>query len=290
MNGLLIIDKPTGITSRDAVNQVQCLLPKKTKLGHTGTLDPLASGVLVLCIGHATKFVEYVQEMTKTYRSRFQLGAKSDTDDADGTITLIENAIPPAIESIEKVFESMIGTIDQLPPSYSAARISGQRAYDLARKGKEVLLQPRKIRIDSIQIHRYEYPFLDVEVTCGKGTYIRSIARDLGNQLNCGALVQELRRTRIGNFTLDHPIRLDFDPKEIHHLMLPVHKAVEHLASLSLDEATLNRLRLGQFVPLTNDSRFSSGTEVSLFDQKDQLHGIGLVDEKGLLRPTKILM
>jgi len=209
MNGLLVIDKPAGMTSRDVVNHVQRWFPRGTKIGHTGTLDPLATGVLVICVGAATKLADVVQAMGKTYHSRFQLGSTSDTDDADGTVTLVPAAAPPTEEELRATLTTFVGEVEQLPPAYSALKVAGRRAHDLARRGEAVELKPRTVRIDAVRLLGYDWPFADVEVDCGKGTYIRAIARDLGAKLGCGGLVQTLRRTRVGSFTAEQALGLD---------------------------------------------------------------------------------
>src|SRR5205823_5252216 len=145
MDGLLVIDKPGGMTSRDVVNRVQRWFPRKTKIGHTGTLDPLATGVLVVCVGAATRLAEYVQAMGKTYTSRFRLGATSTTDDADGDVTETRGAVPPTREQIETARMLFVGAIAQVPPAFSALKVSGERAHDLARSGQEVRLAPRPV-------------------------------------------------------------------------------------------------------------------------------------------------
>src|SRR5438876_10601481 len=151
-HGLLVIAKPSGLTSRDVVNRAQQWFPRGTKIGHTGTLDPLATGVLVLCIGAATRLTEYVQRMQKTYRAGILLGSRSNTDDADGTITPVEDATRPDRAAVELCLSQFVGAIDQVPPGYSAAKVAGRRAYDLARRGNKVDLQPRRVRIDSIDL------------------------------------------------------------------------------------------------------------------------------------------
>ncbi|HJZ54556.1 MAG TPA: tRNA pseudouridine(55) synthase TruB, partial [Gemmataceae bacterium] len=186
MNGLLVIDKPGGMTSRDVVNRVQKWFPRKTKIGHTGTLDPLATGVLVVCVGAATRLADFVQGMGKTYASRFRLGTTSTTDDADGEVTANPAAVPPSCEQIDAAIPAFLGNIEQVPPAFSALKVAGERAHDLARQGKDVALAARTVRIGAIRVLGYEWPWLDVEIDCGKGTYIRSIARDLGTKLGCG--------------------------------------------------------------------------------------------------------
>src|SRR5438132_6288257 len=171
LHGLLVIDKPGGLTSREMVNRVQGWLPPRTRIGHTGTLDPLATGVLVVCIGTATRLTEYVQRMDKVYEVRIHLGARSDTDDADGTIQECEHpGAPPDGAAVADCLQHFVGEIEQVPPNYSAARVSGRRAYELARRGREVDLQPRLVRIYAIDLLAYAYPELTLRVRCGKGT------------------------------------------------------------------------------------------------------------------------
>ena len=205
--GLLVIDKPTGMTSRTAVDRASGWFPRKTRIGHTGTLDPLASGVLVLCIGLATRLTEYVQCMSKVYRAGVTFGASSNTDDAEGAVTPTPHVLVPARQDVERALASFVGAIQQVPPAYSAAMVSGRRAYDLARQGKEVSLTPRTVVVHAIDVLGYEYPHLEIEVRCGKGTYIRSLARDLGEELGCGGFIASLRRLAVGCFQAGEPVR-----------------------------------------------------------------------------------
>lgn len=284
MNGLLVIDKPGGMTSRDAVNRVQRWFPRKTKIGHTGTLDPLATGVLVVCVGAATRLADYVQAMGKSYSSRFRLGATSTSDDADGTVTEAPEAPPPTRERIDAALAGFIGTIEQTPPAVSALKVGGRRAHDLVRRGQDVALAPRTVRIDAIRVVRYEWPFLDVEVDCGKGTYIRSIARDLGAALGCGALVETLRRTRVGPFTVEQGVAPERDPAGV--TLLPMRTAVAGMEHVRLDENQLVRLRQGQRVPAAG-SNAADGKELAVLDARGELVGIGIA-EPGLIKPSAI--
>lgn len=200
--GVLNLLKPEGITSRDLVNRVQRLV-KPAKVGHAGTLDPMATGVLLVCVGPATKLISLLQEGAKTYLTEFTLGMSSDTDDATGKISLPETpAEPRQLAEIIPYLEAMTGNVLQVPPDFSAVHINGQRAYDLARRGESLDLSAKTVRIDEIRILKYFWPKLELEITCGSGTYIRSIARDLGLQLGCGALMSRLERTRVGKFSI----------------------------------------------------------------------------------------
>jgi tRNA pseudouridine55 synthase len=288
MNGLLVIDKPGGMTSRDVVNRVQKWFPRKTKIGHTGTLDPLATGVLVVCVGAATRLADFVQAMGKTYRSRFLLGATSDSDDADGRVTLTPASIPPTREQIDAVLAGFIGDIEQVPPAVSALKVEGRRAHDLARKGEDVKLAARTVRIDAIRVLGYEWPHLDVEIDCGKGTYIRSIARDLGARLGCGGLVQMLRRTRIGPFTADQGLGLHVTPEEAQAKLLPMATAVTGMPQVRFTAEMVQRFRTGQMNGYPLGFTYQPDVdEVAVLDETGTLVGIGEVNRG--IRPRIVL-
>jgi tRNA pseudouridine55 synthase len=289
-HGLLVLDKPAGMTSRAALDRAQRWFPRRTRIGHTGTLDPLATGVLVLCLGSATRLTEYVQDMAKTYRSDLLLGATSDTDDADGTITPRTGVTPPDRETVLAAVRDFVGEIEQVPPAYSAAKVSGRRAYDLARQGEDVTLAPRRVHVHGIDVLAYEYPHLAVEVRCGKGTYIRSLARDLGDRLGCGGLVRTLRRTRVGPFAADDAVTLEATAETARERLLPLSAAVAELPRLSLEASAANRLCHGQALPLGRLPGAVAGERVAVFDDAGGLVGVALVDHReGLLRPEKIL-
>jgi tRNA pseudouridine55 synthase len=287
-HGLLVLDKPGGITSRDAVDRAQSWFPRGARLGHTGTLDPLATGVLVLCVGVATRMTEYVQRMEKVYRSGLLLGARSDTDDADGTITPVADAEPPKRDAVETALQQFVGEIDQVPPHYSAAYLGGQRAYELARQGKEVALQSRRVEVYAMEVVDYAYPRLQIEVRCGKGTYIRSLARDLGERLGCGALVETLRRTRVGTFRVEDALPLTTDPARARQALLTMARAVSDLPALTLPIEEARRLRSGQTVLFRTDSPLAAG-EAAVFGENGDLIGVIQVEPPNRLRPHKML-
>jgi tRNA pseudouridine55 synthase len=225
--------------------------------------------------------------MGKTYRTTLRLGARSDTDDADGTIIPVVGMVPPDTAAVTAALPAFVGAIEQVPPAYSAAKVTGQRAYDLARQGQEVELQARRIDVYGIDLLRYEYPSLDLEVRCGKGTYIRSLARDLGERLGCGGLVQTLRRTRVGPFTAEEAVPLETEPEAARSRVLPVALAVAELPRVVLQAAEVERLRRGQAVALVggNDPR-----EVAVFDGRDRLVAVAVYDPgRRVLRPQKVL-
>jgi tRNA pseudouridine55 synthase len=283
LNGLLVLDKPAGITSRDAVDLAQQWLPRGTKIGHTGTLDPLATGVLVVCLGVATRVTEYVQDMAKTYRAVVHLGGRSDTDDADGTITSIEVTSLPDRAAVETALRCFVGEIEQVPPAYSAAKVSGRRAYDLARLGRVVDLAPRRVRVYGIDLLACEYPQLEMEVRCGRGTYIRSLARDLGERLGCGGYIEALRRTRVGPFSAEDAVPLATDGALVLKKVLPVAAAVSELPRVMLDEATVAKLRQGQAVAAPP----TDAGAVAVFDLRGGLVAVARI-ERGLLHADKV--
>jgi tRNA pseudouridine55 synthase len=286
MNGLLVLDKPSGMTSRDVVNRVQKWFPRKTKIGHTGTLDPLATGVLVVCIGAATRLADYVQAMGKSYASRFRLGATSTSDDADGEVTETPGAVPPTREQLEDALAALVGTIEQVPPAVSALKVGGRRAHALARQGREFDLAARPVRIDAIRLTHYEWPFADVEVDCGKGTYIRSIARDVGVQIGVGGMVQTLRRTRVGPYTADQGIALDRGAPGVK--LLPMLSVLDGLPQVRLGAAEVVRLRQGQRVAFqASAGEPPEGAEVAVLDDAGELIAIGRA-EGGLACPVTV--
>jgi tRNA pseudouridine55 synthase len=286
-DGLLVLDKPAGMTSRAALDRALGCFPRGTRMGHTGTLDPLATGVLVLCLGKATRLVEHVQQMAKTYRSTFQLGAASTTDDAEGDVTATEFTAPPAFGQVSAALNAFVGTIDQVPPAFSAAKVTGRRAYDIARAGGGVTLAARGVEIYGIDILGYTFPLLDVEVRCGKGTYIRSLARDLGASLGCGAFVKALRRTRVGPFSADDAVTLDTDCGAMRVRVLPPEAAVADLARVDLSSDDADRFLHGQAVPLRSLNQ--EPAEMAVFDPLGRLIGVAKGDARlQLLTPQKV--
>jgi tRNA pseudouridine55 synthase len=208
-SGLLLIDKEKSFTSMDVCAIVRGKLrragaPKRIKVGHAGTLDPMATGLLVVLVGKATRLCNQFMADQKVYEATVDLSHRSTTDDAEGQLTPVPIASPPTLEQVRQAAAAFVGTIQQRPPDFSAMSIGGKRAYDLAREGKPVRLAARPVRIDEITIRSYGWPLLEITVSCGKGTYIRSLARDVGTALNAGGMLTALRRTRSGAFAIDH--------------------------------------------------------------------------------------
>ena len=283
MNGFLCINKPTDMTSRDAVNRVQRLV-KPSKVGHAGTLDPLATGVLVIAVGKATRIVPYVQQLPKTYLATFELGKTSDTEDITGDVTEHEVPRPPNRSDVEEVLPDFVGEIQQRPPAFSALRVNGKRAYDLARQGKEVQLKSRLITVHDIQLLHYEWPVLKLNVLCGSGTYIRSLGRDIGEQLGCGALMTALQRTAIGNFHIDHAMPTEFaDKSAVETSLLPALDGLQSLPSVVVSESDVTTLSFGQSIRLSCTQELPA--EVAAVDEAGELVAV-LTKKAGTYRPA----
>jgi tRNA pseudouridine55 synthase len=244
--GILNVDKPSGLTSRDAVNRVERLF-HKVKCGHAGTLDPLATGVLVICVGPATRLIQYVQQLPKQYRAIFQLGRRSATDDVEGEVELVADAPQPTRAEIEAALPQFVGDIQQRPPAHSAIKVGGQRAYDLARRGESFELPERMITIHRLQVLRYEYPELELAIDCGSGTYVRSLGRDLAASLGTAAVMSALVRTAIGHFHLADAVPLDnlTNDTVVGHMQPPLN-ALRELPQIALTEKQLIELRHGR--------------------------------------------
>jgi len=205
LEGILVVDKPSGWTSHDVVKKTKNLL-NGIKVGHTGTLDPFATGVLILLIGKATKLAKYFERNDKSYQAEITFGYATDTYDCTGTTTATGDPYKVGIDTLKSAIKSFEGESEQLPPVYSAIKVGGKRLYRLARAGKKVELKPRKITIDYIESKLTDYPKVILNIKCSKGTYIRSIADQLGKKVGCPAHLSALRRTSSGKYTLDDTV------------------------------------------------------------------------------------
>ena len=247
-SGLLLIDKPEGPTSAQVVHRVKVLLGAK-KVGHLGTLDPFASGLLLLGINEGTKVADIFLSAPKSYRGTMVLGVETDSQDATGTIVQVRSV--PAIGKIElrDLEQQFSGDLRQVPPMFSALKREGVPLYRLARQGKEVPREPRSIRIEKLRLSKLEKDTIEIEVTCSRGTYVRTLAADMGKSLGCGAHLKSLRRIACGHLTIDQAVTLDelerLDPTMAAPL-LSLEKALDHLRAITWETQLLSRLRLGQ--------------------------------------------
>lgn len=289
VNGVLNIDKPEDMTSHDVVQVVRRLTGQK-RVGHAGTLDPFATGVLVVALGSATRLIEYTRDLPKTYEAVFMLGATSDTDDVTGSIVKSENAAPVTRQKIETALQQFIGTIEQIPPAYSAVKYKGKKLYEVARasaKEANQLAQQRKrqVTIHSIDITKYEYPQLHLTISCGSGTYIRSLARDLGEVLECGAHVQSLRRTAIGDFTAETSASLArLNQKNVCKKLISPESLVTQLPRITIPSPQATAFQQGKQITLPSPN---TKGPVAVFSE-DTLLGIGNMTN-GLIEPQKVL-
>lgn len=297
LSGVLNLNKPGGMTSRDVVNLVSRPL-RKVKVGHAGTLDPLASGVLVVCVGGATRLIEQVQRMPKAYRTVVRLGARSNTLDADGRVEAVENPRVPDEAEVRQALATQVGTIAQVPPQFSALKVGGKRAYDLARGGQEVDLAARPVRVDRVELIAYAWPRLEFSVDCGSGTYIRSIARDVGEALGCGGLVEVLVRTRIGPFQLEDaidPTGLPIDALLAH--LRPTADALGDLPRLQLNAEQVASVVKGQMLwssDVEGGETIEGAGEVGLVGPDGGLVAVALVDpffegQRNIIKPRRVL-
>ena len=248
INGILVIDKPAGMTSFDVVRRVRNALKIK-KVGHTGTLDPLATGVLPLCLGEATKIAGLLQADDKTYLGTALLGLETDTLDLEGQV--VAEADPSAVteERVLEVMTNFRGTQQQVPPAFSAIHKDGKRAYELARKGEMVDLPPRQVQIRKLELARWDPPRFDLLLECSKGTYVRSLVRDMGHALGCGAVLDGLRRIQCGAFDLESAVPLDEVRQRLLDGTLPLvsmDSALAHLPVVEVTQTQADGIRQGQ--------------------------------------------
>jgi tRNA pseudouridine55 synthase len=264
MDGILNINKPIGKTSFSIVATVKRLTGEK-RVGHAGTLDPMATGVLPICLGQATRLVEYLMDTTKTYYAEIELGITTDTYDNEGKITQRGNASGITLEQIELTLNSFRGVITQIPPMYSAIKHQGKPLYQLARAGINVEREKRTAKIYSLEIKYWQYPILTIEVTCGKGTYIRSLANDLGQALGCGASLKSLERSRCGIFDIREAITPELFEAACQggyweSLLYPMDSILSHWETVIVGEEKAQLIRNGALISLEKDTLLKDGS------------------------------
>lgn len=297
INGIVLLDKPLGITSNRALQIVKRLY-KAAKAGHTGSLDPLATGVLPLCLGEATKVSGFLLEADKSYLATLKLGEKTNSADAEGEIIETRPVENYSKKQINEAIEPFLGDIEQIPPMHSALKVDGQPLYKLAHQGIVVERKSRPVHIFSIDVLRHEGDEMDIEVHCSKGTYIRTLAEDIGEKLGCGAHLSELRRTESGPFHLDECITIDeleqlaekaeeagFD--ELDNILMPAEEALHDWDDVELSEDAAFYIFRGQAVQVPN-----APTEglVRLFSEKEGFIGIGEIMDDGRVKPNRLFV
>lgn len=259
ISGVLVVDKPVGMTSHDVVQAIRNGTGIR-RAGHTGTLDPRASGVLVILVGPAVRLSEYVSASDKRYQAVIRLGASTDTYDADGRFTQQTSApVNVTEQQFEETLKQFVGEIEQTPPPYSAVKVQGRRAYDMARQGEEVDLAPRKITVHHLEVLEWAPPEVVVDVHCSSGTYVRSLANDMGNALGCGAYLVGLRRTKSGRFSLRDatPLRKlqeAFQSGKWYQLLIPAAEALGDWPAIELDPDEVEAIKHGHRIPAKEDA------------------------------------
>lgn len=308
MFALLNVYKPVGMSSYDVIRQIKPVVSRKVKIGHAGTLDPLAEGVLIVCLGKATRLVELIQQHPKRYLAEARLGARSTTDDAEGKIEQVEVAVPPSRPDLERVVSAFIGTIQQAPPAFSAVKVDGKRAYEIARESikpglptwqRQADLPARAVTIYQLEIIGYEYPHLRLRLSCSSGTYVRSLVRDIGEKLSTGAYCEKIIREAIGPFEINASVKLtDIHPDTIERFLIRPVEVIPPQSRVTITPSQACRLRRGLPVRI-GESSVQIGLDGADFagmfgavDDSGNLLAIIRPDEggKGVFRPVKVFM
>jgi len=294
VGGILLVDKPGGMTSHDVVAAIRKHV-RPLRVGHTGTLDPLASGLLILCIGEATKIAGFIETEHKRYQGVLLLGVRTDTQDITGTITAQASIETVTEERIRSEARSFVGFIEQRPPAFSAVKVEGVRAYKLARRQKAVQTKTRVVEVKSFEIVRVHLPRVDFVVECSKGTYVRTLCHDLGATLGVGGCMESLRRLSIGRFELaDAKALADLNTKNlITQSLLPASAALSHLPALVCTEEQAEQLAHGKRLTLTGqiDSPVSEDSWAQVLGRDGELVAIGTLSHEGgslLFHPKRV--
>jgi len=331
MMGFFCINKPSGPTSHDMVYRVRRAVGRGAKVGHAGTLDPFANGVLVVSVGGACRLVEFVMGQPKRYQAVVRLGAVSDTDDRTGRIEVTRASRPrwtdhdgtccasagvcedetpsgranetpatrvPTLDDIRRALAGFVGDIQQVPPRHSAVFVAGRRAYDIARGGGEVNLAARTVRVERLEVLAYDWPDVRLDVWCGRGTYIRSLARDLGAALGVGGYCLELTRSAVGEFTLAAAVDVaTLDPRRD---LVDARTAVAHLPAVTLAGDDLPHLMLGRRLtvpaerwhgtPPTTPTDTAPRDDIAILSPKGQILALGYLATDGRVQPTKVIV
>ncbi|WP_235041133.1 tRNA pseudouridine(55) synthase TruB [Vreelandella profundi] len=291
VNGVLLLDKPKGLSSNHALQRVRRLFQAQ-KAGHTGTLDPMATGLLPICLGEATKFSSHLLEADKVYRTRVELGVMTDTGDAEGRIIAQHDVPSLTTDDVEAVLTRFRGEIDQVPPMYSALKHQGKKLYELAREGKHVERAARRVSVYDARLLSFDGTAFELEVSCSKGTYIRTLAEDIGQALGCGAHISQLRRLKTGPFLADAMWTLEAlealaDQAALEAELMPVDVLVNHLPSLTVDDIAHSRLAYGQ--PVTLETGALAPDDVARLYYAETFIGLGVVKGAQEVAPKRLL-
>lgn len=289
ISGVLLLDKPLGFSSNQALQKVKWLI-QAAKAGHTGTLDPLATGLLPLCFGEATKFAHYLTDADKTYVATIKLGMTTNTGDAEGEI-LTTHTVSTSSNQFAEVCAQFIGEISQIPPMYSALKHEGKALYTYARAGIEIERAARVIRIHNISVNSYEQDIAVITVSCSKGSYIRTLAEDIGSQLGCGAHLIGLRRTLTASYDITQAISLEqfeaMTSEQRQAALLPADSAILHLPAIILNSDAQHYLQLGQAVW---QSGVTPAGLLRLYSEQQQFLGLGELADDGKIAPKRLIV
>jgi tRNA pseudouridine55 synthase len=291
MDGVLNINKPSGVTSHDVVESVRKILHEK-RIGHTGTLDPLATGVLVLCAGRATRIAQYLEAGEKEYKAIMRLGVTTDTLDAEGQILETRSYTPPDQQKIVEVLQVFIGSIMQRPPAFSAVKVAGVPSYKLAREGKAELLKPRSVTIFSIELTAFEDPVVSILVRCSKGVYIRTLCAEIGKALGMGAHLIGLERTRSGRFSIDGAITLDrlqemMTAGNAEQVVTSIDESLAAFPAIQISEAETVRVLHGNQISCPSSFANITSDHIRLHSPAGRLLGLARV-VAGVLKPDLV--
>lgn len=290
LDGVLLIDKPAGWTSHDIVAKARGITGQR-RIGHTGTLDPMATGLIIACLGKATRLVEYMTLHDKRYEGEISLGITTDTDDAEGTVLStrpVPAITPDLLQAIERNFS---GALQQKPPAYSAVKVDGQRAYAAARRGNVLDLVAREVVVHRLAIERVAADLLRIDVHCGSGTYIRSLARDIGEAMGCGAHLSKLRRTHAGGFDVADAITLDDLARlaaagELAEVILPSDDGIIEFDAAIVSKANAGSIAVG--VTATAAAAVRAANVARIYEPSGRFIGVGRVSPDGQIRPLKV--
>jgi tRNA pseudouridine55 synthase len=300
LSGVVVVNKPSGPTSFDVVRRVKGLFKVK-RCGHTGTLDPTATGVLPICVGEATKVAGFIADGEKEYEATVRFGQITDTQDAAGRVLETRPTDGLSEDRVREALRSFVGLIEQTPPMYSARKVEGKRLYELARAGEEVEREARTVNVDEARLTFFQPPDCGIFVRCSKGTYLRTLAHDLGTRLGCGAHLRELRRVRVGPFGIEESVGLDElmaaakqGREELAHHLKPLDRALDDLAELRLDPQLSRRVAHGHTPGPADLSRlrappYPRGRRVRLVDPAGHVLAVAESDGVGTLKLLRVL-
>ncbi|HNR13848.1 MAG TPA: tRNA pseudouridine(55) synthase TruB [Thermodesulfobacteriota bacterium] len=261
LHGVIVINKPAQLTSQAVVTRVKRILHVR-KAGHTGTLDPFATGVLPVCLNEGTKLAAFLIEQEKEYEGVLRLGVETDTQDSTGTVLREHDPVSLTLEDIEEAFSAFRGVIRQMPPMYSALKHEGVRLYEFARQGIEIQREERKVTVSELTILGADLPFMKFRVVCSKGTYVRTLVHDIGKRLGCGAVLHQLIRTRSGQFHIGQAIDLEtlkaMSPESVSEKLIRPHEAMKIYPEIVVDDVSAGKIRQGRVVPVAGIPKASS--------------------------------